>query len=151
MNQMQSPLTAVPGFTAWVSVARASQLCQKTVAAAIEPLGVELAHYEVLANVLHDPGVTQQALARRLLVAKSNVSVLLAALERRQLVRRESDAADGRVRRVYLTETGKTLAEEATRRHAEILARMMAPISPTAAAAVEAAMGQIIAVLNPRV
>lgn len=150
MNDWQSPLTRVPGFTAWLSAARACQLCQKSVAAAIEPLDLELAHYDVLSNVLHSPGVTQQVLAQRLLVAKSNVSVLLASLERRGLVRRQEDESDGRVRRVFLTEAGDRLARQATARHAEILARMMAPLSPAEAEAMKVGLDRIIQVLAPK-
>jgi DNA-binding MarR family transcriptional regulator len=150
MNHWQSPLKSIPGFNAWVMAARACQLCQRTVAAAIESLDLELAHYDVLANVLHEPGISQQVLARRLLVAKSNVSVLLSSLERRGLVRREGDKADGRVRRVFLTAEGDRLARIATERHAEILAGMLAPLSDADINSMQLAMGRIVSVLDPR-
>ena len=150
MNDWQSPLTSVPGFTAWMATARACQLCQRTVSAALEPLDLELAHYDVIANVLHEPGITQQVLARRLVVAKSNVSMLLASLERRGLVHREGDANDKRVRCVHLTREGRRLARAATAIHAEILARMMAAVSAEEAEIVQRAMKRITGVLEPK-
>lgn len=151
MNDWQSPLTSVPGFSAWIMTARACQLCQRTVSAALEPLDLELAHYDVIANVLHEPGLTQQVLARRLVVAKSNVSMLLASLERRGLCRREGDASDKRVRRVFLSPEGERLAKVATALHAEILARMMSAVPADEAEIVHAAMKRIASVLDPRV
>ncbi|MFX8605135.1 helix-turn-helix domain-containing protein, partial [Acinetobacter baumannii] len=76
----------IPGYETWLSVARTSHLFQRMLSQALLPLGLEVAHSDVLVNVARDEGLSQQVLARRLRVAKSNVSALLAVLERRGLI-----------------------------------------------------------------
>lgn len=148
MNDTQSPLITVPDFTAWLAVARACHMCQKALAARLQPLDLEVAHYDVLANVFHEPGISQQVLARRLLVAKSNVSVLLAALERRGMVRRDDDPEDRRVRRVTLTDHGRVIALDAMARHADILGRMLGGFAPGEGEALKSTVEKVIAVLK---
>ena len=150
MNDLQSRLQDVAGFGAWIAVARACQLCQRALQKELDPLGLEVAHYDVLANVAYDEGVTQQVLARRLLVAKSNVSVLLSTLEQRGLVVRAKDTADARVRRLTLTVDGRRLVAAAQKRHAKVIEAMMAPISAQERHVVEDAMSRVSAALLDR-
>ena len=112
-------------------------------AAALEPLGLSLSQYDILANLARHPGLTQSELVERLLVGKSAVSMTLPDLERRGFVLRGKDAADGRVRRLGLTEAGAALAERAFAAHTGILGTMMAGGPPEEAAQVEAAMSRI--------
>jgi DNA-binding MarR family transcriptional regulator len=150
MNQKQYPLLEVEGFDAWVAVARASQLCQRALQKALEPLDLEVAHYDVLANVARDEGLTQQVLARRLLVAKSNVSALLAGLEARGLVVRERDEIDARARRIRLTANGRKLVARAMKLHAKIVEAMMTPVSPADREIVRVAMQRVSEALQAR-
>ena len=150
MNDMQSRLRGVAGFDAWIAVARACQLCQRALQKELDPLGLEVAHYDVLANVAYEEGVTQQVLARRLLVAKSNVSVLLSTLEQRGLVVRAKDKADARVRRLTLTAEGRGLVEAAQKRHAVVIEAMMAPITAQERRVVEDAMTRVSTALLAR-
>ena len=113
MNKKPTILDEIPGYESWLSVARTSQLFQRHLAHALDPLGLEVAHYDVLANVARDEGLSQQVLARRLLVAKSNVSALLSVLERRGLIERIKPAADARVRLVSLTPDGRAITMRA--------------------------------------
>jgi DNA-binding MarR family transcriptional regulator len=150
MDQKQQTLLQVDGFDAWVSVARACQMCQRALQKALEPLDLEVAHYDVLANVARDEGLTQQVLARRLLVAKSNVSALLSGLEARELVVRERDEIDARARRITLTPGGRKLIARATKLHAKIVEAMMAPVPPAEREIVRAAMQRVSAALQAR-
>jgi MarR family transcriptional regulator, organic hydroperoxide resistance regulator len=148
MNKKQSVLDDIPGYQAWLAVARACQLCQRTLQAELEPLGLEVAHYDVLANVARDEGLSQQVLARRLLVAKSNVSALIAVLERAGLVHREKDRFDARVRLVFLTAEGRRVTTRAMKRHAALVTRMMGTLSAQDAEALRQMMGTIAAALD---
>jgi MarR family transcriptional regulator, organic hydroperoxide resistance regulator len=150
MNQKQQPLSDVDGFDAWVAVARACQMCQRALQKALEPLNLEVAHYDVLANVSRDEGLTQKVLARRLLVAKSNVSALLSGLESRELVVRERDEIDARARRIRLTANGRKLVARATKLHAGIIETMMAPVPPAEREIVRAAMLRVSAALQEK-
>ena len=68
---------------------------------------------DVLLNVVRDPGISQQELARRLLVARSNISMLITELERSGMVERRPDPNDRRARQIHPTKTGKALAAQA--------------------------------------
>lgn len=149
MNKKPTLLDAIPGYEAWLAVARTSQLFQRIMTQALVPLGLEVAHYDVLANVARDEGLSQQVLARRLLVAKSNVSALLAVLERKGLIERVRHQTDARVRLVSLTLEGREVTMRATKEHARIVAQVMAAISSQEAETVKIAMIKITASLQP--
>lgn len=148
MNKKPTILDAIPGYEAWLAVARTTQLFQRVMSQALVPLNLEVAHYDVLANVARDEGLSQQVLARRLLVAKSNVSALLAVLERRGLIERVKHASDARVRLVSLTPEGRVVTERATREHARIVSTIMDVVTPQEAEAVKNAMVKIADVLQ---
>ena len=67
--------------------------------------------------------------AVKLLVGRSNITMLLPQLERRALVRRESDEKDRRVLRLYLTESGEALLMEALTVHMALIEKVMATAS----------------------
>ena len=85
--------------------------------------------HEVLANLLRTPGITQQELAKRCFVAKSGISMMLTRMEAQGLLRREADTKDGRIKRLYLSDTGEPLAQQSMAIQDEIVALMMAPLS----------------------
>ncbi|MDP1159874.1 MarR family transcriptional regulator, partial [Klebsiella variicola] len=67
---------------------------------------------------------SQHDLARRLLVGRSNITMLLPQLETRGLVTRENDAKDKRVMRLTLTESGESLLMEALRVYTTLIDRI---------------------------
>lgn len=153
LNQLQEPPAGrrpweVPGFGSWLSVVRVHHACEMAITAALEPLGLNLSQYDILANLARQPDLAQGELAGRLLVGKSAVSMTLPDLERRGLITRERDADDGRIRRLKLTQKGKELASRALAAHAAILDLMMSNTEPDDAARVEAAMGRIYQALK---
>lgn len=149
MTKEPTILDLIPGYPAWLSVARTAQLCHRQLTAALEPLGLEVAHYDVLANVVRDEGLSQQVLARRLLVAKSNVSALLTVLERRALIVRSKHASDARLRLISLTAEGRQVTEQAMIVHARIVSAMLAVLTGDEAENVRQAMIKIATVLEP--
>lgn len=104
-----------PRFKSWVSVARACQLMQAALTAALAPLDIKPPHLDILANLYRYEGLSQQELARKLLVGRSNISMTLPQMERRELIERRGDSRDKRVLRLYLTGEGRQLAEQAMR------------------------------------
>lgn len=119
----------MPRFRNWIAVARVHQLWKKVFGEALAPLGIQVAHYDVLANIAHVPGLTQQALAEKLLVGRSAMSMLLPELERRGLIERRSDETDRRLRRLWLTREGTELTEKAMAVHVARLEAMMTVLS----------------------
>lgn len=119
----------LPRFHNWIAVARVHALWKKVFTEALAPLGIQLAHYDVLANIFHHPGLTQQQLAEKLLVGRSAMSMLLPELERRELIERRGDEADRRVRRLWLTPEGEIVTRKAMAVHVERIEAMMHVLS----------------------
>ncbi|MDP3600470.1 MAG: MarR family winged helix-turn-helix transcriptional regulator [Bosea sp. (in: a-proteobacteria)] len=135
----------LPRFRNWIAVARVHQLWKKVFGEALAPLGIQVAHYDVLANIAHVPGLTQQALAEKLLVGRSAMSMLLPELERRGLIERRADEADRRLRRLWLTPEGQALTDRAMAIHVERLEAMMTVLSDAECDAVGEMMRRIAA------
>ena len=70
-------------------------------------LGLKACHGSYLAVICANPGITQDQLARRIFINKSNVARQLVALEEDGFVERRSCSDDKRAMRVYPTQ--KTL------------------------------------------
>jgi MarR family transcriptional regulator, organic hydroperoxide resistance regulator len=102
-----------PRFRSWIAVARACQLMQQTLSRRLADLDIKPPHLDILVNLYRFDGITQQELARKLLVGRSNMSMLLPQLEKRGLIERRGDTRDKRVLRLSLTSVGRTLTEEA--------------------------------------
>lgn len=119
----------LPRFRNWIAVARVHSLWEKVISEAMAPLGIQVAHYDVLANIFHVPGLSQQALAEKLLVGRSAMSMLLPVLEKRGLIERRSDEADKRLRRLWLTPEGDTLTRKAMTIHVAEIEAMMTVLS----------------------
>jgi DNA-binding MarR family transcriptional regulator len=117
------------GTQAWLAVVRAYNLCDAVMCARLAALGLRVGEHEVLANLATVPGITQQTLASRCFVAKSGVSMLLTQMESQGLVRREADAADARVRRLFLTPAGEALARRTLQVQAEVVRAMAEPVT----------------------
>ncbi len=99
-----------PRFRNWVAVARACHALERALATKLAPLGLKPAQLDVLMNLHRHPGMSQHDLARRLLVGRSNITMLLPQLETRGLLRREGDEKDKRILRLTLTATVIALA-----------------------------------------
>lgn len=65
--------------------------------------------YAVLRAIAQQPGIEQIQLTEAALSSKATLAEMLARLETRGLLRRETDPADKRRRFIYLTDEGDTL------------------------------------------
>ncbi len=88
-------------------------MMQNSLARALAHLDIKPPHLDILINLYRSDGISQQELARKLLVGRSNMSMLLPQMEKRGLIERRDDAKDKRVLRLHLTEAGRSLTEEA--------------------------------------
>ena len=140
----------LPRFRNWIAVARAHVLWEKVFGEALAPLDIQLPHYDVLANIFHVPGLTQQALAEKLLVGRSAMSMLLSVLERRGLIERRSDEADRRLRRLWLTPAGEALTRKAMAIHVAEIEAMMTVLSDEECNAAGEAMRRVAKALEAR-
>ena len=101
------------GFLAWLHLMRVYDKMQRHSMDHLTAFGLTPAQFDVLAQIDANPGITQQALAEKLLVTKGNVCGLLDRLEAHGLVRRQIDPEDRRSNLLYLTDEGKKIGEAA--------------------------------------
>jgi len=119
-----------PRFRTWIAVARAEKAIVRALGKGLEPLGLKIAQLDMLMNLYRHPGQSQHDLARRLLVGRSNITMLLPQLESRGLLRRESDGKDRRILRLTLTEQGEALLSEALKVHTALIEAVMSQSTP---------------------
>ena len=119
----------VHGLPEWLTVVRAYQTCDKVMQRKLAEVGLTVPQYDLLMSLTKKDGQTQQELASRLLVVKSNVSSLLSRAERDGLIEREPNPEDGRGKLVTLTAAGKRLAKRGWKVQTEVVATMAEALS----------------------
>ncbi|SMC80723.1 DNA-binding transcriptional regulator, MarR family [Rhizobium sp. RU36D] len=100
-------------------------MMQNTLARALAHLDIKPPHLDILVNLYRFDGISQQELARKLLVGRSNMSMLLPQLEKRGLIERRSDAKDKRVLRLHLTPMGQDLTAQAMAIQTDMIERTL--------------------------
>ena len=118
----------------------------------LKPLNVTRSQWWVLAYLSREDGMTQSQLAEELDLGKVAVGGLIDRLEKSGLVRRQADAADRRVNRIFLEPKSKQLVARmrkvSHRMNAQILAGLSDAKLETAAATLDAMKGNILAYLE---
>ena len=130
MNNTQDLPWDNPRFRNWVAVARACHAVERALAAALQPFDLKPAQLDVLMNLYRHPGMSQHDVARRLLVGRSNITMLLPQLEKQGLIRREGDSKDKRVIRLFLTDDGEAKLMEALKIYSALIDKVMAQSTP---------------------
>jgi DNA-binding MarR family transcriptional regulator len=113
MNKDQALPWDNPRFRNWIAVARACQVVNQRLARELAALDIKVPHLDILANVYRHEGISQQDLARKLLVGRSNISMLIPQIEKRNLIERRPDNDDKRVLRLFLTDKGREITRAA--------------------------------------
>ncbi|MFI5084451.1 MAG: MarR family winged helix-turn-helix transcriptional regulator [Actinomycetales bacterium] len=108
---------AADGMAAVASLMRAQQIVLARVDAALRPLGLSYARFEILRLLAftRDGALPMASASARLQVHPTSVTNVVDRLERDGLVRRTAHPTDGRATLVQVTEEGSSLAEAATR------------------------------------
>lgn len=110
MADRQNPELSV---RVWLRLIRLEARMQAAVGERLRAIGVSIPQCDVLTTLTEREGVSQQELATRLYVTKGNISGLIDRLEEAGFVERRSTAADRRQHAIYLTESGREMAEKA--------------------------------------
>lgn len=118
-----------PRFRNWIALIKAHRAVGLALTRELEPLSLKPVQLDVLMNVHRHPGLSQQELAERLLVGRSNITMLLPALEEQGLILRESDLHDKRIIRLRLTPHGEFVLAMAMKVYAALVDRVMAQSS----------------------
>jgi DNA-binding MarR family transcriptional regulator len=148
MNNKQELPWDNPRFRNWIAVVRAEKAVVRALTRALAPLDLKIAQLDVLMNLYRHPGMSQHDLARKILVGRSNITMLLPQLEKQGVLRREGDARDKRVLRLYLTQPGEALLMRALKVYSELIERVMAESSPRECDAMGEQMNRICEMLG---
>lgn len=107
-NSNQMPLNRLFGHVCKLHYIRTRGL--------LEPLGIYRGQPPMLFFLLEHPGSTQTELANALQVQPATVTKMLQRMENTGFVERKPDPEDQRVSRVYLTQAGKAIQDEMSKK-----------------------------------
>ena len=106
----------------------------------LEPFGLKSCHASYLLEICRNPGISQDMLARRICINKSNIARQIVVLEEGGFVERRSSQEDTRVMELYPTEKtlellpelrkvlggwSRYLTQDFTEEEIELLAKML--------------------------
>lgn len=148
MNNTQSLPWNNPRFRNWIALVRAEKAVVRELTRALAPLDLKIGQLDVMMNIYRHPGMSQQDVARRLLIGRSNITMLLPQLEAQGLIRREGDKKDKRVMRLFLTDEGEARLLEALTVYTKLIDRVMAQSTPAQCDAMGEQMRRIEEMLN---
>ena len=114
-----------PRFRNWVAVGRAAQAVGRAIGEALKPLDLKTGQLDIMMNIHRHPGESQQELAERLIVGRSNITMLMPELVKRGLVIREGDKKDKRIQRLTLTANGTELLMQALAIYSALIDKAM--------------------------
>jgi DNA-binding MarR family transcriptional regulator len=115
-----------PRFRNWVAVAKAAHVVERAIGEALKPLDLKPAQLDMMMNIYRHPNLSQQDLAERLIVGRSNITMLMPALVSRGLITREGDKTDKRIQRLNLTPEGTELLMKALAIYSNLIEKAMA-------------------------
>ena len=105
--------------------------------------GLSSAQFDVLATLQFGEGITQQELARRLLVTKGNVCGLIDRMEAAGWVERRADPDDRRANRIYMTDQGRQRLNEAIPDQRALVRETLGRLDPGRMQALYDILGQL--------
>lgn len=148
MNKLQELPWDNPRFRNWIAAVRAEKAIVRELSKALAPLDLKIVQLDVLMNLYRHPGMSQHDLARRLLVGRSNITMLLPQLEAQGTLRREADPKDRRVMRIFLTAEGEALLMRALEVYTALIDRVMAQSSAAECNSMGTVMQRIVDALK---
>lgn len=113
MNLSPSTRTTKRSIVAWQHLTRVYQQIARRERETLLFFHLTTAQFDVLSHLWRAPGISQQALAERLLVTKGNICGLIDRLEISGLVERRPAPQDRRSHHLYLTQTGASTFQQA--------------------------------------
>lgn len=115
-----------PSLTAWMRLARVYHKVDRASAEHLSAYGLSVGQFDVLAQVGAHEGITQNELAEKLLVTKSNVCQILGRMQQRGLIRREQE---GRAKHLSLTEEGRNLYEKVVHSQENLIESLLSSLA----------------------
>lgn len=81
----------------------------------LDKFGISIPQSFILFCLLEDNGITLKEIGNRTLIDSSSMTVLVDKLEKEELVERRLDPQDRRAIRVFITDAGKSIAQDAVK------------------------------------
>ncbi len=119
----------IKGHASWLSVVKCYLKCQKVMNTKLAKIDLTAAQHELLMNINHKPGSSQQQISDRLLVVKSNTSALLNKMQQRDLIERRKDPDDARNHQLHLTPIGEEKLKQSMAIQIEVVQAMTSVLS----------------------
>lgn len=110
---------------AWLRLARVYHKVDRASAEHLGAYGLSVGQFDLLAQVGAHEGMTQNELAEKLLVTKSNVCQIVRRMEGRGLISRRQE---GRAKHLFLTDEGRTLFDEVVPSQEELVDRLLSSV-----------------------
>ena len=92
--------------------------------------GVRPVQFATLSAIRAFPGLDQMELSRGIALDRSTIQDVIIRLEKRGLVRRDTDPGDRRRRVLYITETGAQTLDDMAEDNRRAQAKILEPLSP---------------------
>jgi DNA-binding MarR family transcriptional regulator len=105
-------------------------LMKQVYADLLRPFGIETPQWHALLRLAEGDGPSQSELGERLVRNKVAITRLVAGLEKKGLVKRESDPSDSRKQRIFLTTAAKRLFPAILDERDRLTARVATRLSP---------------------
>ncbi len=147
MKKTQVPEKA-RGSDVWWLVGRTNMKVHRVLSQLLSELDLTLAQHEILVAIWQSPDITQQQLAEKLLVVKSNISALVAKLERSGLLERTPDPSDNRNKQLTLSPEGEDLVIRSLEIQNEVIERMVSTVDNKDLVYIERIMKRVGTVLD---
>jgi DNA-binding MarR family transcriptional regulator len=113
----------------WFRWLRLQSRMEGHVAERLKTISLSVPQCDVLTTLTEREGISQQELAERLYVTKGNISGLIDRLAAAGHVERRSIAGDRRSHAIFLTTTGRSLAEQGIAIQRDFVARTIGQLS----------------------
>lgn len=127
----------------WLVLMKAYRSLGSLTERSIVSLGIGLSDFMILEALLHKGPMRISALGEKVHLANASMTAAVDRLEQRDLVNRQGDDSDKRVRTVQLTCGGYKLIEELYARHEGDIDRLMASLCPGERAALRASLKKV--------
>ena len=123
-------------------------LLRKRFFAGIQSLGLTPGQPKVLEYLQFHDGAMQKDIARGCCIEPATLSPLLTGMERRGLLRRDTDGENRRSVHIFLTEEGRAFCGAISEAFAAAEAKALAALSPEEAEALRVGLAKILAELE---
>ena len=120
----------VQALDSFIKVMRVSSSLLISTTRELRKVNLTNSQFGVLEALLHLGPMHQNILCRKMLVSGGNMTVVIDNLEKRALIKRETDAEDRRCIMVHLTDAGRKLITEYFPHHAEVIEQLMSRLNP---------------------